>query len=175
MPVIIEFNFKIVDGKDKNSSISLYALDDPPHTINQLNAAANAALPVIRNVLKGGVIGCSISFQADLADLFDSFPTLRIPDPDSDIEEGGLTKWATDETFKRPTKMRFPTFDEDLLVSGTRDIDDSDPRFEALITLITEDLVVSDTHFSTSRGENFLFYVDGEEKFKRRKYKRKAR
>jgi len=63
MSQVISFEFTVIDGKKLKSSITLYTFTVGALTTEEMNLIAIAALPVLRNIIYGGIISCRIGFE----------------------------------------------------------------------------------------------------------------
>lgn len=72
----------------------------------------------INNLIRGVITGVSVSqVISDFTGI-----TLRTdPEPEADVEEGAKFQFKTAGGFY--TSMRLPTFDEDLIIDGTKNVD----------------------------------------------------
>lgn len=160
---LVAVNFTVVDGKGQESVVTLYTTDS--FTLPQLLAAAVAMVPLVRNMITGGVKSCSLSIDVDLASLFGSFPSIPIPDADSDTEEGALFIFRT--ALAHDKRNRIPTFDETLFFSGTREVDIADGQVAPFVTAITAGVSAggATVTFVDSRLEDINALEDAYESF----------
>jgi len=172
MGILITFNYRIVDGKGKKGLFKVYSTTDiMENGFVDCEIQANALMPIIRNAIRGGIIGCRVSMQVYFGDLYLSFPSLRIPDPDSDVEEGAILYFDCDEGGK--WQPRISTFDESLLLSGTRIIDESNAQYLAFVSGVSDAPTLI---FTNSRGNAIMNNVlGGNEKFRKRKRRKPTR
>lgn len=118
----------------------------------------------LNDMTTGAVVSCSITLSVDLE------PTIRsAPLVGSDVEEGAQLIWRTVGGFV--ARQRIPTFDEALILPGTREVDTSDGDVAAYLQFMsaqniemTEDwtVVVSD-----SRGDALASLRTAKEDFNR--------
>lgn len=160
---LVSINFTVVDGKNQESVVTLYTTDS--FTLPQLLAAAVAMVPLVRNMITGGLKSASISIDVDLSGLFASFPTIPIPDPDSDTEEGSIFIFQT--VLSHDKRNRIPTFDEALLFAGTREVDVADAQVAPFIAAITAGVSAggATVTFVDSRSEDINALLDAYESF----------
>jgi len=174
---IITFTYTVVDGKTppKKSEITLYAQDTGLLTTGNLAEVARDHLPVIRALITGGIVDCKIGFHPDMSAVFTGDPTIKIPDPDSDVEEGVTFVFRPLDGDIRPTLLRIPSFSEDFILEGTRLVDVAATEVALFVDSINDGTFPYsfDFDFSNSRGEDLAVLQGAEENFKRRKYKRK--
>ena len=170
---LITFTYTVIDGKNpaKKSKVTLYHPYDTLLTIENLQEIARDHLPIVRGIITGGIIDCSINIAPDMAPAFALDPTIKVPDPDSDVEEGAKFAFRPLDGDIRPTIMRIPTFNEDFLVSGTRIVDVDEPDVELFINAVVASVIPYpfDFGFSDSRGAPLTNFLGAEENFKRRK------
>lgn len=175
---IITFTYQIIDGKTppQKSEITLYCIDTGLLTTAELTETANDSIGVIADLITGGILGCRIGFEPILANLVAN-PAWKIPDPDSDVEEGAKLVFRPLDGDIRPTTIRIPTFNEDFIVSGTRIVDTDEPEVQLFVDMVTDGAFPYsfDFDYSDSRGADLATYLSGEESFKRRKYKKGKR
>jgi len=160
---LVALNFTCVDGKGQESVVTLYTTDS--FTLPQLVAAGIAMVPLVRNMITGGIISCSLSVDIDLATLFGSFPTIPVPDADSDTEEGALFIFRTSGNHDK--RNRFPTFDENLFFAGTREVDVAHAQVAPFITAIQSGVSAggATVTFVDSRLEDIVSTDDAYESF----------
>lgn len=115
---LVAVTLTVVDGKDQESTVTLYTTDG--YTLPQLIGAVIVVAPLVKNIITGGIKSASLVIDVDLSGIVG----ISVPDPDSDTEEGALFIWSTDGGHDK--RNRIPTFDEALLVSGTREVDLTD-------------------------------------------------
>jgi len=163
--ILMRFSYSVVDGKNKGTDLNYYVLGDDSYTLNSVDGAARAFIPILRNLMNGGIKGGSISLAIDTSALYTSFPSIPIPDPDSDIEEGG--EFVFYDAERHIFRNRIPTFDEALILTGTRQIDILDSRVVAYLDLILSGLAVGlDEYFVTGiRGQQIASNKSAEEDF----------
>lgn len=165
---VVTLRYTVVDGKGKESAIELYTVDF--YTIAQIREAAIAMIPLIRDTIKGGLVKGSITIDMGIGDLLSSFPSIAIPSADSDVEEGGLFIFTTVQGDTK--RNRFPTFDEDLILDQSRQVDVANPRVAPLVAALTEFVVISggaEVKFNDSRGDELDRLSEAYEQFSRRK------
>lgn len=80
---------------------------------------AQQAATRINALIKGAITRISLGYAVDLP-----AGLTATPDPNSDVEEGARFQFKTENGFY--TAMRIPTFDEALLISGTKNVDLTD-------------------------------------------------
>jgi len=164
---LIEYEFFIEDGKGGESIFAIWTAATVDWT--DLQTAARDLMPLLRNIITGGVVGCRASKEMDFSALYASFPSLRIPDADSDIEEGAVLVFAADQD-KRDYIVRLPTFDEDLIIPNSVEIDLEDVRVIALA-----DAIANGSTYVTFDEYALDTLHEGKEKFKASKRRGKGR
>jgi len=170
---VITFTYKVIDGKNpaKKSEITLYCVDTGLLTTGNLAEVARDHLPVIRDLLTGGIIDCTINFHPDMSAVFTGDPTIKIPDPDSDVEEGAKFVFRPLDGDIRPMILRLPTFSEDFVLSGSRLVDVDATEVALFIDAVKDGVIAYsfDFDFSDSRGADLAVFLGAEENFKKRK------
>lgn len=161
---LVSLNLTVVDGKGQESTVTLYTTDT--FTIVQLGNAVRAIIPLVRNMITGGITKGTIAIEVDLSGLFTSFPTIAVPDDDSDTEEGAL--FIFNNSGGDPKRNRIPTFDEALVLAGTREVDQEAVAVENFINAILTGVTVAGpatVTFVDSREEDLQFLSDAYESF----------
>lgn len=132
----IVYTVKDAKGKTATTEIKI------PTTFNMANIVqfAGALAILINALIKGQIIAISIIATINMSGL----SGLRTaPLADSDVEEKASFGFSTDAGFD--TGLMLPTFNEDFLVSGSRDVDLAD----AAVIDFTEAMMLG---ISTSPG-----------------------
>lgn len=145
---LVSITLTVQDGKDQESTVTLYTTDG--YTLPQLIGAVVALAPLVKGVITGGIMRASLVIDVDISGI----AGISTIDPDSDTEEGALFIWNTDMNHDK--RNRIPTFDEALLLPGTREVDTSDLTVAALNNAIIAGLVVgaATVTFVDSREED---------------------
>lgn len=112
------FTFKDAKGKTATTEVKVPLTFDLANVIEFVGALA-----IIYNTLtKGQIVAITIGVAINMAGLVG----LRTaPLADSDVEEKASFGFVTDAGF--PTGFELPTFNEDYLIAGSRDVDLTDP------------------------------------------------
>jgi len=173
---VITFTYRVIDGKNpaQKSEVILYGSNTGIMTTEDLAEVARDHLPVVRAILTGGIIDCTISLHPDMTTIFTGDPTIKIPDPDSDVEEGAKFTFQPLDGDITPKIMRLPTFNEDFIISGTRTIDITETEVALFIAAMLNDAFpyTFDFWWTNNRGEPLEYFLGAEENFKKRKNKR---
>jgi len=158
---LVAINLTIRDGKTppNESTVTLYTTDG--YTLPQLVGAVIVIAPLIKNIITGGISSATLAIDVDLSGIVG----IGAADPDSDTEEGALFIWDTD--LGNPKRNRIPTFDEALLLSGTREVDMTDLTVIAFNNAILAGVVsgAATVEFVDSRGEEIATLTDAYESF----------
>jgi len=169
----IVFTYRVIDGKTpaSKSEVVLYGSNTGVLTTENLAEVARDHLPVIRGILTGGIIDCTISFQPDLSAVYAGDPLIKIPNPDSDVEEGAKFVFRPLDGDISLRTMRIPTFNEDFLVVGTRLVDPTETEVALFIDAMLNSIFgyTFDFWFVNIGGEPLYEFLGGEENFKKRK------
>lgn len=106
----------IKDAKGKSATTEF----NFPSTFTFADIALFAAQAAgrINNIIRGKITGVTVS-QA-ITD-FTGITLRADAEPEADVEEGAKFQFKTEGGFY--TSMRLPTFDEDLIIDGTRNVD----------------------------------------------------
>lgn len=120
--------YTIQDAKGKTSVTKINfpsAVD-----LGQVASFAGDTATMINGIITGKILEAGLGLAIDL-----SGSTIRTaPDPDSDVEEGARFMWNAASGAE--TGFRLPTFDEAKMVSGTRNVDQSDTDVAAFVARI---------------------------------------
>jgi hypothetical protein len=111
--------YTVKDAKGKTATTEIKI----PTTFNITNIVnfAGAMAILINTLIKGQIIAISIVATINMSSII----SIRsAPLADSDVEEKASFGFSTDAGFD--TGLMLPTFNEDFLVSGTRDVDLTD-------------------------------------------------
>lgn len=158
---LVAINLTVRDGKTpaNESTVTLYTTDG--YTLPQLVAAVIVIAPLVKNLITGGISSATLAVDVDLSGIVG----IGAPDPDSDTEEGALFIWETDLAHDK--RNRIPTFDEALLVSGTREVDTSDLNVIAFNNAIIAGVTAGGATitFVDSREEDIVSLQDAYESF----------
>lgn len=83
-------------------------------------------------LIKGKVVRIGIAYKVSTAGL-----TIKsVPDPDSDVEEGARFQFLTEDG--NLSSMRLATFSEDLIVSGTKNVDLTDGDVDDFVSAMVD-------------------------------------
>lgn len=158
---LVDITFTVRDGKTppNESTVTVFTTDG--YTLAQLVGAVVALAPLVKNMMTGGIVSATLAVNVDIS----AISGIGVADPDSDTEEGALFIWDTDTGFSK--RNRIPTFDEALLISGTREVDTSDINVAAFNNAIIAGLVVgaATVTFVDSRGDDIDSLTDAYESF----------
>lgn len=159
---LVAITLTVRDGKTppNESTVTLYTTDG--YTLPQLVAAVIVVAPLIKNLITGGISSATLAVDVDLSGIVG----IEVADPDSDTEEGALFIWDTDGGHDK--RNRIPTFDEALLVSGTREVDTADLNVIAFNNAMIAGVTVAGpatVEFVDSRGEELNSLQDAYESF----------
>jgi len=156
---LVSVTFTIVDGKDQESTVTLYTTDG--FTLAQLIGAATIVAPLVKGLINGGIKGCSLVIDVDLTGIVG----IGTADPDSDTEEGALFIFGTDGGHDK--RNRIPTFDEANLISATREVNLSDIQVAAFTNAMIAGVVTggATVTFVDSREEDLDSVDDAYESF----------
>jgi len=158
---LVAINLTIRDGKTppNESTVTLYTTDG--YTLPQLVAAVIVIAPLVKGLITGGISSATLAIDVDLSGIVG----IGTADPDSDTEEGALFIWETDGGF--PKRNRIPTFDEALLISGTREVDTSDLSVLAFNNAIIAGVTAggATVEFVDSREDEISHLTDAYESF----------
>lgn len=136
-------------------------------TIPQIGEFAIEMAPLLQAVMTGRIASVGVSIVFDLPP--GSVNTTA--SPGSDLEEGAIFSFMTADNV--PTTFRIPTFNENLMVSGTDNVDVTLPSVAAIITAIEDGLTVTSgaTIEPVGPREEALTVIDSAlESFKRYRY-----
>jgi len=136
MAMATSINFVVQDEKGSKSTISINIPSD-----TALVDAAEFAGEVAEDldaVMTGQITGISMSYPVAVPGTCKASPAAG-----SDVEEGALFLWTTDGGFA--TRFRVPTIDEDLIVAGSRLIDQTDGAIIALVGTMEDGQVMTST------------------------------
>lgn len=128
MPFTGLITIKDAKGEESTTEFNLptsYDLDDVVLFVQQMAERVDL-------IIKGKVTRIGLAYKLSTSGL-----TLKAaPDPDSDVEEGAKFQFLTEDG--NITSMRLATFDEDLIISGTKNVDltdgDVDDFVDAMVT-----------------------------------------
>jgi hypothetical protein len=121
-----------VSIRDSKAKTSHYFVNIPVAT-SLANATFFAqAVATLSDVLMGGQItSLGLCYRLDLPGGLKASPLAN-----SDVEEGARFGFLTENLFS--TRLRIPTFLEDYIVPGSKEVDLTDPDVDALVTLLVD-------------------------------------
>lgn len=156
---LVSINLTVRDDKGEESVVTLYTTDG--YTLPQLIGAVVALAPLVKNLIGGGIVSASLSIDVDLSGI----AGISDIDVNSDVEEGALFIFQTD--LGHPKRNRLPTFLEEFLLPGTKQVDMSDLSVAAFNNAIIAGLVVgaATVTFVDSRLEDIDAVSDAYESF----------
>lgn len=137
MALATSINFVIQDEKGAKSTVTV---NIPSDTL--LADAAEFAGEVAEDIdaaITGQITGISMSYPVAVPGTCKASPVAG-----SDIEEGALFLWTTAGGFA--TRFRLPTFDEDLIVAGSRLVDLTDGAIVALVGTMEDGQTMTSTN-----------------------------
>ena len=105
---------------------------------------AQTTAALIDDIIRGRIVSAGIGIAVDLSGVGLKASALA----SSDVEEGARFIWSTVDNTD--PKFRLPTFDEDMLASGSRDVDLADPAVDAFVDRIIAGRTVGLTNVSPS-------------------------
>lgn len=123
-------------------------------------AAMDYLLPIIDDMINGQIIGCSISREIPLV------AGLKVaPNASSDVEEIGVFKFRTLES---DVFIKIPTWQDNLVLSGTDVIDTDDPDVTDFIFAVIDGTAtpLEDVRPSDNRGLSVFAFVEAYEQFR---------
>ena len=112
---LVSINLTVRDDKGEESVVTLYTTDG--FTLPQLIGAVVAIAPLVKNLIGGGIVHASLSIDVDLSGI----SGIADIEPNSDVEEGALFFFETATGFDK--RNRLPTFLEEFVVAGTKQVD----------------------------------------------------
>lgn len=160
MPVSV--NFTIVDGKGAKSTTS-FNLPDGLLSASYSEIALGLAQQ-IKNIITGGIVSAQVCFAVDISSITD----VALADPLSDVEEGATFVWNSVGGFH--SSNRIATFDEQFILTGTRQVDVLDATIIDFIGAIEEGITTTGEgtpDFTDYRGADITGYYSARESFQR--------
>lgn len=155
----------IEDGKDLSADLTLNMADG--FDLADYDSAAVQLEPLIQNMITGRIRAMTLNIPVAL-------PQPRpLADPASDVEEGALFLWETADPRVVP-RNRIATFDEALLVPGSRDVDLTNAAVIAWFTAISDGLTTpgGDVEFTDYRDQDILGLATAYELFQKSRKRR---
>lgn len=123
-------------------------------TLVDLQEFAEAQATLIDAVLDGKIIGAGGSFNIDISGL-----TVNLSSGADDVEDIGSFQFRTVDG--RPVIVNIPCLDEDKVIVGADDLDQTDTDVAAFIAMMTSGLAVTGgTIIPTDVGEDDIVAID---------------
>lgn len=125
-----------------------------------LAAYASSTATLIDAIIRGQIVAVGFGVEIALPGGLKSAPLAT-----ADVEEGARFEWRA--TSGAPTGWRLPTFDEDLLLAGTREVDLTDTDVDAYHDRIISGHTVTLVNVSPSdnRGSDIVSLESARESF----------
>lgn len=150
------------DGKGQTATIE-YDTPDTAGIITTVELAEEVALAI--DVLIGGIVtGISVVTNVDIPSSLE-----EDVDADSDVEEGA--KFTFRAANGGDKEMRLPTFDEQFLLAGTKQVDLADSDVDAFVDLMINgrtDIVNGNVAPVSIRNSDLVSLISAKENFKPR-------
>lgn len=157
---LVSVNLTVKDDKGEESVVTLYTTDG--FTLPQLIGAVVAVAPLVKNLLGGGIIHASLSIDVDLS----AIVGISDIEPNSDVEEGALFFFHTaGAAFDK--RNRLPTFLEEFIVPGTKQVDTTAIEVAAFTNAIIAGVTsgAATVTFTDNRGVDLALVGDAYESF----------
>lgn len=133
--------------------------------VTAVNFAEEFAIAV-NSFIGGAVVAIAITDNIALPEEIAE----NVPDVASDVEEGGLFIFRTENDFT--TKIRLPSMAERVILAGTKQIDLTDTDVDAFVDLMIDgvtDIVNGDALPSDTRDDDIVSVASAKENFRPRK------
>lgn len=122
-----QISYTVEDGKGETS---VFFVNIPStFTLAQSLEAAQDIATLVNAVITGAIRSIGLCFNVTLPG-----GLTTTPDADADVEEGARFQWLSTGNFR--TRFRLPTFNEDLILAGTKQVDLTDTDVDALVDAI---------------------------------------
>lgn len=158
--------YGVVDGKGKQSKMTLYTTDNGTDFTAIVNAVQQS-IPIIIALINGKVE--SVNLCANLSGLL-AGQGGNVADPNSDVEEGALFLYEVLGGYA--ARNRVPTFDEALLISGSTQVDraaqpviDFEAMMEVGLSVLDGTGATVTQQFTDYRGTDIIELEDAYESF----------
>ena len=153
----------VKDAKNQTASFE-YDTPDTAGIITTTELAGEIAQAAAQMML-GQIVGISIITNIDTSEDFNTPPNAN-----SDVEEGALFTFGAANGGDK--QLRLPTFDEQFLLAGTKQVDLADGDVDAFVDLMLNgrtDVVNGNVAPVSYRGSDLTTLVSAKEQFKPRK------
>lgn len=152
----------IEDGKTKQSQMLLNVTSTSADTDveDQLEVARQTQL-LVDSCIGGQIVRCGLILDVDL-----DAGIKTTPDVDSDIEEGALFIWSSENGHN--TKARIPTFLESKIINTLRIVDLTDADVIAFNDTVIDGIEVTAPRvieFQDNRGDDVTTLISARESF----------